>query len=185
MLIDVVIDNLSEGKGWPEALNSTPSIFGVEWCMPPWGCSPMAYRLATHEIVTREQYLAALALRGGPWDGLGLPNVGVECEYKDKNTNKWLPVIIRYSSNDVVVLAGTSEMYPGEFIEIARDVIVDNPQFRPIRSKSEKKRDEAATCIEEMFDSDNEDVGNDELSRFGYRLLQKIAAGKIPHIRID
>ena len=35
-------------------------------------------------------------LRGEQWDGTGLPPVGIECEYKDTQTGKWMTVNIKY-----------------------------------------------------------------------------------------
>lgn len=110
------------------------------------------------------------------WDGEGLPPVGVQAEVSVDGGRTWCSYKATSERN------GMRLVEVGNFTEEFQS---NNWTFRPIRSEADKKRDEAATCIQEMFDSYNEDVGNDELSRFGYRLLQKIAAGKIPHIRID
>ncbi|MDK9365386.1 hypothetical protein [Lelliottia wanjuensis] len=190
-LIDTLIDQLPDNGGWPKYVDAAISIFGVAWSIPPWGCHPMAYRMSTHEIVTFEQYESALTASKPEWDGEGLPPVGCECEYKDKNTDKWLPVIIRYSSNDVVVLAGTSEMFPGEFIEIARDVVVDSPQFRPIRSEADKKRGDGILALARVdglaapFEYGSKMSDGSLIGSFWYELYDAIAAGKIPGIRIE
>ena len=54
--------------------------------------------------------------------------------------------------------------------------------FRPIRSEADKKRDEAVTALhDEYFSHAPIDKVRDVL----YALYDAIAAGQIPHIRID
>lgn len=53
------------------------------------------------------------------------------------------------------------------------------------KERGDKKISEAAAVIQNVFDAYTEDVGNDELSRFGERIVQKIILGMVPHIRID
>lgn len=82
------------------------------------------------------------------WSGEGLPPVGCKCEYLDRN-NGWYPVTIKYASNQIVVICGmTNILGDKQETEIAKDVQLDKPQFRPIRNESERKRKEA---IEEMI----------------------------------
>lgn len=76
-------------------------------------------------------------LRGEQWDGTGLPPVGTECEYKDTQTGKWMPVNIKYASDQVVVLMGCERVW-GTLVEIAKDVVIDKPEFRPLRTEREK-----------------------------------------------
>lgn len=109
------------------------------------------------------------------WNGEGLPPVGCECEYLDSN-NEWYPVTIKYASNQIVVICGTTNILGEEQeTEIAKDIQLDKPQFRPIRSEAERKRDEAVkaimltgwcqTAAEEIYDL--------------------IAAGKVPGIKLE
>lgn len=53
------------------------------------------------------------------------------------------------------------------------------------KKRDDKKILEAAAVIQNVFDTYTEDVGNDELARFGERIVQKIILGMVPHIRID
>lgn len=53
------------------------------------------------------------------------------------------------------------------------------------KERDDKKISEAAAVIQNVFDTYTEDVGNDELARFGERIVQKIILGMVPHIRID
>lgn len=53
------------------------------------------------------------------------------------------------------------------------------------KERDDKKISEAAVVIQNVFDTYTEGVGNDELARFGERIVQKIILGMVPHIRID
>lgn len=124
------------------------------------------------ERVTREQYEEALAAAQQPvWDGEGLPPVGCECE-AIYGRDVWFKVkIIAYDSGRVI----------GRWLEGDRDDdLLDyshQEAFRPIRSEADKRRDEAIAALKELKP---QLVG--ELA--GY-LYDEIAAGKIPHIRIE
>lgn len=83
------------------------------------------------------------------WNGEGLPLVGCECEYLDSNTG-WYPVTIKYASNQIVVICGTDKIF-GEELEIARDVQLDKPQFRPISTEAERKRDAIISIIDKAY----------------------------------
>ena len=76
-------------------------------------------------------------LRGEQWDGTSLPPVGTECEYKDTQTGKWMPVNIKYASDQIVVLMGCERVW-GTLVEIAKDVVIDKPEFRPLRTERDK-----------------------------------------------
>lgn len=119
------------------------------------------------------------------WNGEGLPPVGCECEYLDSN-NEWYPVTIKYASNQIVVICGMTNIFGEEQEkEIAKDIQLYKPQFRPIRSEAERKRDEAvqALCYA--------GVGNgkvDEKAGYGscwFDVYDAIAAGKIPGVKLE
>lgn len=116
------------------------------------------------------------------WNGEGLPPVGCRIEYTCTVPDVGHPAI-----ESGKWYGGTIIAYHNECVWTSDNGIrhLRNTTFRPLRSEADRKRDEAASSIQSLFDSYNEDVGNDELARFGERLLQKIAAGKIPGIRIE
>ncbi|NCH02980.1 hypothetical protein EHJ06_16700 [Cronobacter malonaticus] len=60
-LIDLLVQELPKRGGWPKNANEALDIANVSWGEPPWGCNPMAFCMASHEIVTKEQYEDALA----------------------------------------------------------------------------------------------------------------------------
>lgn len=107
-------------------------------------------------------------LRGEQWEGTGLPPVGTECEYKDTQTGEWMPVNIKYASDQVVVLMGCERVW-GTLVEIAKDVVIDKPEFRPLRTE----RDKAIEKLQQVLNvgrNTHEDAEN---------LYDAIVAGKI------
>lgn len=111
------------------------------------------------------------------WDGVGLPPVGCECEYKDQNTGEWHKVSIKYQSEWIIVISGRD--LTGEMVEIAKDLVIDVPEFRPIRSEADKKRDSIIEFITGAIDSHGVDPLNS--AKFIY---DAIAAGKIPGVKL-
>ena len=189
-LIDILVQELPKRGGWPDGVEEIWQDY--DRLMRPLGwfhddlCEDHRRQHCDAEVkVNQRQYEAALSASKNPeWNGEGLPPVGCKCDWQDRNTKKWMPVRVVYSSEWVTVIR---EDKPSDPVELAIENYGDKSrcQFRPLRSEADRKRDEAASSIQSLFDSYNEDVGNDELARFGERLLQKIAGGKIPGIRIE
>lgn len=133
-------------------------------------------------IITREQYESALAAAGPEWNGEGLPPVGCECEYLDSN-NEWYPVTIKYASNQIVVICGMTNIFGEEQeTEIAKDIQLDKPQFRPIRSEADMKRDELAKALHIAVGAAPVELGG--IGPVYLELADKIIAGEIPHLKI-
>jgi hypothetical protein len=113
------------------------------------------------------------------WNGEGLPPVGCECEYLDSN-NEWYPVTIKYASNQIVVICGMTNIFgEKQETEIAKDIQLDKPQFRPIRSEAERKRDAAKNAIAELCRSSASNGHSADL------IYDAIAAGKIPGVKLE
>ncbi|MBE9269767.1 hypothetical protein IRD59_24850 [Klebsiella pneumoniae] len=89
-------------------------------------------------MVTREQYEAT------GWDGVGLPPIGVECEWQDKNTGEWQPVKVVYASEWVTVIREINEEKGDDLVEIAIENYGDDARlkFRPLRTEAERAIDE-------------------------------------------
>ncbi|HDZ9011416.1 TPA: hypothetical protein RUY31_004144 [Klebsiella quasipneumoniae subsp. similipneumoniae] len=133
-------------------------------------------------IITREQYESALASVEPEWNGEGLPPVGCECEYLDGN-NEWYPVTIKYASNQIVVICGMTNIFGEEQeTEIAKDIQLDKPQFRPIRSEADMKRDELAKALHIAVGAAPVELGG--IGPVYLELADKIIAGEIPHLKI-
>lgn len=112
------------------------------------------------------------------WNGEGLPPVGCECEYQDSYTNEWYPVTIQYVSDQLIVICGVTNILGEEQkTEIAKDIICDKPQFRPIRSEAERKREAARNGIYAAMDIVDGDIAD--------AIYDAIAAGKIPGVKLE
>lgn len=208
-LIDILVLELPKRGGWPaEAIfamqdsdglvkfsRSDEKIYhdhddGHEWCSVggyDWirDMFPFEGNFRTqvsHDNVTafisREKYEAALATSKPEWNGNGLPPVGMEIEYKFTKVNYRTDFsrgkVLAYGMHNVFMEHWSSK---NEFIQP-----LDKIEFRPIRSEEDKKRDEAVTALhDEYFSHAPIDKVRDVL----YALYDAIAAGKIPHIRID
>lgn len=134
-------------------------------------------------IVTRAKYESALAAsQKQTWNGEGVPPVGCECEYLDNN-GKWYPVTIKYASDQLVVISGVTKILGVERgTEIAKDIIIDKPQFRPLRSETDKKRDAALDAIYGAIASAKREHNRSDEADEVYKA---IAAGKIPGVKLD
>ncbi|ELY5855481.1 hypothetical protein SNN70_004054 [Cronobacter malonaticus] len=188
-LIDLLVQELPKRGGWPEgvAAMAQDTDGDVKHCsdtedikigsfITGRSCIGGSYSMRMMEvtedqttaIVTREQYEAALAAAQQPvWDGEGLPPVGCECE-RSWTGDKWLKCKILFISNETAVV----KMETGEAAYHLSDIT-----FRPICSGADKRRDEAIAALKKLKP---QLVG--ELAGF---LYDGIAAGKIPHIRIE
>lgn len=134
-------------------------------------------------IVTRNQYQSALAAsQKVEWYDDGLPSVGCECEWHDANVG-WLPVTIKYISEQIVVMESPT-IFCGvhELTEIAKDIICDKPQFRPLRTEADKKREAILDAIYgALTRAEREHNRSDEAEA----VYEAIAAGKIPGVKLE
>ena len=139
---------------------------------------------SAESIVTRNQYESALAASQKPaWNGEGVPPVGCECEYLDNN-GKWYPVTIKYASNQLVVISGITKILGVEQgTEIAKDITIDKPQFRPLRTEAERKRDTAVEAIDFYMPEFITDTPNEFYH--AKKIYDAIAAGKIPGVKLE
>lgn len=112
------------------------------------------------------------------WDGVGLPPVGCWCEYKDQNNGEWYKVSIKYQSEWVIVISGRD--FAGEMVEIAKDLVIDAPIFRPIRSEVDNKRDSITSAI--LLALLDMPWNNEEMAK---QIYDAIAAGKITGVKLE
>ncbi|ELQ6105672.1 hypothetical protein R2233_000810 [Cronobacter turicensis] len=201
-LIELLVQELPKRGGWPEgvAAMAQDTDGDVKHCsdtedikigsyVTGRSCIGGSYSMRMMEvtedqataIVTREQYEAALAAAQQPiWDGKGLPPVGCECEVVDP---------------DGVLVYGEGES--GEVVAHVENTAVIRMSYglgcfesrflRPVRSEAGKKRDEV---IESIFDILNDydfemvHIRADQ-KRIANDIVERIASGMIPHIRIE
>lgn len=133
------------------------------------------------EVITREQYEYALAAsQKVEWGGEGLPPVGCECEISFAGESYRKCTVLFTSKRTVLVAYETSNDDEDNEEAFAPEDV----QFRPIRSETDKKRDEAAKGLIEYLDKET-DIDNVFSIKDVIGFYDAIAAGKIPHIRID
>lgn len=206
-LIDLLVQELPKRGGWPDGaeiavqdadsqicFSSHGDVYAnkcqTDWYGGDWGdgdwSNPFIDTIADdrHEsIVSRKQYESALAASQKPaWNGEGLPPVGCECEYRDNNVG-WLPVKIKYISEQIVVIESPTNLCDVQkLIEIAKDIICDKPQFRPLSTEAGKKRERICDAIYgALTRAERQHNRSDEAEA----VYDAIAAGKIPGVKLD
>lgn len=179
-LIDLLVQELPKRGGWPEGSTRCMQVDGKYVTFPDIGdhCDFVAKCMVDGvRIATREQYEAALAAAQQPvWNGEGLPPVGCECE-RSWCGDKWLKCKILFMSNEtVVVKLATREVAYGR----------GEVKFRAIRSEADTKRDEVGLALYHAINWNAEgELASPKRMEDYKKAYDAIAAGKIPHIRIE
>lgn len=191
-LIDVLVRELPKYGGWPVGVgdiemlsdgtiyfdgDEAPESFKLPQCDDGWSRLHSARDYSN--AVTRDQYEAALAVSKTGWDGEGLPPVG--CRVEANYGGEWVEATVAYTERPEA---------HGDAVAWKEVLVFDSKttrpfwtdEFRPIRSEADKKRDEAIESIKAML---MYDYGDDPRLNDAVILYDAIAAGKIPHIRID
>lgn len=146
-LLELLRQELPKRGGWPEgAVKATSYGFipGVHF----WDdndfmvdYSDLTTRALGDEKITREQYEAT------GWDGIGLPPVGVECEYSWAG-EPWTSGVIRYISKHTII------------IETQADSTGDTEcAYHPTDIKLRPLRTEAERAIDEMVQLSGVSIG--------------------------
>lgn len=206
-LIDILVQELPKRGGWPaEALfamqdsdklvkfskskekirydsedESWCSEEGYDWIRKgrPFEANFTCEKATDHNttIISRKQYEAAL--KQPVWDGTGLPPVGVECEWQDKNTKEWVKVLVAYASEWVTVIR---ENKPVDPVELAIDNYGDEARrhFRPIRSERDRIAEALILFLDVETDIDNVFSVKDVSGFMDY-----ISEGKIPGVKLS
>jgi len=190
-LIDILVEELPKRGGWPQGSSRCMQTDGLYVTFPDIGdhCDFVAKCMAEGvRIATREQYEAALAASKPEWDGNGLPPVGCECEYE---TNGYGIKKVRV---ECITTDGIAFTWLGEDPKFRGLDCINTSQshrFRPIRSEADKKRSECVIALSRIdpqampFEYGEKHSDGSLIGPFWYELYDAIAAGKIPHIRID
>lgn len=193
-LIDILVRELPKRGGWPEGavecvrfVDEATIDFYDEHGNWPDDCSltygPIAKAICTTPIVpcqpesvTLVEYEAALAASKPEWNGVGLPPVGCRVEYTCKQPDLGHPAIEAGKW-----YGGTIIAYYDECVWTSDNGIrhLSNTIFRPMRSEEGNKRYAAIDALFEILDA-GVSTTQDSID-----IYDAIAAGKIPHIRID
>ncbi|EGT4443994.1 TPA: hypothetical protein PTW91_003709 [Cronobacter sakazakii] len=182
-LIDLLVQELPKCGGWPEGYNViSTNGYGQAWCYSinasgKTSGKELYIRSSEEGHVTREQYEAAL--QHPVWDGEGLPPVGCECEFFD--CEKWFKVTMMYGGSQLVVLYDHDNQIERSFSTSRID-----GKFRPICSEADKKRDEVGLALYHAINwNDEGELVSPKRMEDYKKAYDAIAAGKIPHIRIE
>lgn len=198
-LIDIVIQELPKRGGWPEKAAcvvqdaDTQICFsakidglsrpGTGWIGGKWDGSWINF-FSNHladdsstSIITREQYESALAASKKGWNGAFPIPAGTEVEvhFEGDDSRVWTQFRVEYMRGEIVVLYD----YRIDSVDAYNNKTLN---FRPIHSEADKKRDEVIASIKTML---MYNYGDDPRLNDAIILYEAIAAGKIPHIRID
>ena len=121
------------------------------------------------------------------WNGGGLPPVGCECEWQDKNTKQWNPVKVVYASEWVTVIREINKEKGDDLVEIAIENYGDDARlkFRPTRSEAERKRYDAVQAICDAGGGFGRVDEKSEHDSTWFAIYDAIAAGKIPGMKLD
>jgi len=128
--------------------------------------------------LTEQEYEAALAASKPEWDGEGLPPVG--CRVEANYGGEWVEATVAYT--DRPDTHGDAAAWKEALVfdcKTTRHFWAD--EFRPIRSELDKNREEAIEGIASIIDY-RKGCSAKPLAKW---IFDEIAAGKIPHIRID
>lgn len=172
-LIDLLVQELPKRGGWPEGAiyictekDGTPRIVGPCWHDNK---SLSSFKINDDKsIIYSDQYESALSASQKPaWNGEGLPPVGCECEVK--RAFDWVKCKILFISDTHVVLMADEECCWNTCA----------CQFRPLRTESERKRDDAKHTIAELCRASASNGHAADL------IYDAIAAGRIPGVKLD
>lgn len=196
-LIDILVQELPDLGGWPpstESLyqNAKGRLVGTHGCI----VNTVDMKLSvvaddTHRSVTRQQYEAALAASKPEWDGEGLPPVGCVCEVRVCNGFEKCEIVFSHPKSGVAFVYLDEENHGGKRPVDCVSPIPAPSYFRPIRSEADKKRAECVIALSRIdpqvvpFEYGGKLSDGSLIGPFWYELYDAIAAGKIPHIRID
>ncbi|QXZ19123.1 hypothetical protein [Lelliottia amnigena] len=186
-LIDILVLELPKRGGWPKGVEEMwqdydgsirPGAFG--WNHDQIAEDHRRKHEDAHVTINRKQYEAALAASRPEWNGEGLPPVGLVCEGQFPRhpgiSFEWQECLVLYvfERECAVKSKGTSTLHYCD-------------DFRPIRSEADKKRDDVTQSILDVlndYDFEMVHISSDQ-KRIATDIVERIASGMIPHIRID
>ncbi|MFW6823635.1 hypothetical protein ACM7TL_17215, partial [Enterobacter hormaechei] len=156
-LINYLLSESKKGWKWPSHVVKAVVMEGdrgvnfyFDYTCPPSLSETLIspHPFTSAEVVTSQQYEAALAASKPEWNGDGVPPVGTECEYSLNAGRTWFKCKIDYvlGTQGLIMLADVYE--GGQFVGFAE--YDGKLKFRPIRSEADKKKEEAVFAIAEL-----------------------------------
>lgn len=144
------------------------SLARLEWCRG-WRDAENDSRkrvTATENDNANQKFESMAAKPAQAWSGEGLPPVGTECEWRAGGHN-WIGVkVLAYHEDEVWLQPLNGE---------ESFTLSDPDDFRLMRTRAERQRHETLYALEKL------DIDSD----ITVRVLDAIAAGKIPHIKVE
>lgn len=185
-LIDILMQELPKRGGWPGDIPTV--VQSGSGCIYRAGGGPNLFHLVLADDwmnaeITREQYESELAASKQVWNGEGLPPVGCVCEVKG-----CIGHYLEWHKITVFAVRGNTIFFD---IEDGRWGQTDSHEFRPISSEADRKRAEGVIALSRIdkhaapFEYGEKFPNGELICPFFYEIYDAIAAGKIPHIRID
>ena len=141
-----------------------------DWAHTGSSCDIIAYLLHDQDISSRANYdrleqdlneCIGQDIDMPEWNGVGLPPVGIECEWQDKNTKQWQPVKVVYSSEWVTVVREINKEKGDDLVEVAIENYGDESRrkFRPLRTEAENAREAAIQDLTSVICGNVPDTG--------------------------
>lgn len=188
-LLEILVRELPKHGGWPDGVRTLEQYgSGFVYDSRTSYTSEFPLEMAdfwSTSLVTREQYEAALAAVEPEWNGEGLPPVGVNAEvfFSADTEPKWHSFLAKFiGENHVIALVGLEE------ISYKKDeLLTPEVKFAPLRSEEARKHDEITQSILDIlndYDFEVVHIRSDQ-KRIATDLVERIASGMIPHIRIE
>lgn len=183
-LIDILVQELPKRGGWPDgkgvASNGPENtVIFHELGKPPFWFAGLTF--TGKDTATKEEYEAALAASKQGWNGeFPIPaGTEVEVHFDGDDSRVWTHFRVEYMSGEVVVLHD----YRVDSVDAYKHRTLS---FRPIRSEEDKKRDEVGLALYHAinWNAEGDPVSPSRMEDYK-KAYDAIAAGKIPHIRIE
>lgn len=191
-LIDLLVQKLPKRGGWPAGAEyAKVTGFGGEKILVDF-LFPKAYNKLSYSIgiiachlidagagvdfhmIRRDSYESALATsQKQTWNGEGLPPVGCECEISFSGKSLGQCEVL-FVGDSLIVWKQKSSQQEGSGYHRHMNI-------RPLRTESERKRDEAIKGMASVIDYRN---GCSSKPLAGW-IYDAIAAGKIPGVKLE
>lgn len=195
-LINYLLSESKKGWKWPKNVVKAVVMEGdrgvnfyFDYTCPPSLSETLIspHPFTSAEVVTRQQYESALAASKQEWDGEGLPPVGAEVQcicnqFPSEGQEKLLGKIMYSGEYTILHTYKTNEQH---HVPVESVLMTKHWSITPIRSEADKKKEEAIKAIfDTLAQYDNLKGCHTYEGKADY-MFSAIAAGKIPHIRID
>lgn len=190
-LLNYLLSESKKGWKWPNNVVKAVAMEGdrgvnfyFDYACPPSLSETLIspHPFTSAEVVTSQQYEAALAASKPEWDGEGLPPVGCVCEVRVCDGFEKCEIVFSQPKSGVAFVYLDEGNHGGKRPVDCISPIPAPSYFRPIRPEADKKREETINKIQSHA---HVNFTPPISASQAIALYDAIVAGKIPHIRID